>query len=102
MATQKTVQVGYDNATIVDSERIDPSLVKATDNARPTGRLLDRSEDYGYAEEWQEPATMPDGRQCLRMYLFDKDEITDDNGEPLEAEDYPWDDDHVQRIILLD
>jgi hypothetical protein len=96
------VQVGYSNSTIAGSEQIDPSLVNATGNAEPTGRLLDGSEDHGYAEEWQEPAVMPDGRRCSRMYLFEDDEIVDADGEPLLPEDYPWDDEHVSRIILIE
>ena len=104
MATKHTVQVGYNNTTIKGSETIDPSLVKATgQNAEPTSRLLDGSEDHGYAEEWQEPALMPDGRPCYRMYLFDSEELIDElTGEQINAEDYPWDDDHVRRIILVD
>lgn len=103
MTTQRTVQVGYNNTTIPGSAQIDPVLVKATgENAQPTSRLLDGSEDHGYSEEWAEPATMPDGRKCHRMYLFDEDDISDDNGDPLDPESYPWDNNHVKRIILID
>lgn len=83
-------------------ETIDASLVKATDNAFTTSRVLDGSNDHGFAEEWLEPATLPDGRSCYRVYLFDDEDITDDNGEPIDAEHYPWDDDHVARIKLVD
>ncbi|MDD5060685.1 MAG: hypothetical protein PHN44_00170 [Candidatus Marinimicrobia bacterium] len=81
---------------------IDPSTVIATDQAVPTGRLLDGSSDHGYVEEWQEPAILPDGRQCYRMYLFDDDDITDEEGNHLDADCYPWDNDHVRRILLAD
>jgi len=92
------VQVNYYNNTVDGSEMIDPALVTATDNAEPTSRVLSGSEDGGYAQEWQEPAIMPDGRKCNRMYLFTQDEI--DAVE--DAEDLPWDDEHVVRIILID
>jgi len=45
---------------------------------------------------------LPDGRTCQRMYLFAANEIIGDDGEPLEAEDYPWDDEHVMRIKTSD
>jgi len=97
MDNKRLVQVHYGNTTIDGAEQIDPALVEATGHAEPTSRVLDGSEDHGYAEEWQEPAVMPDGRPCLRMYLFDDDEVCEE-----EAENYPWDDDHVKRIVLLD
>lgn len=96
--TARTVQISAYNHSDASSEVIDPALVFATGNAEPTGRVLDGSEDHGYAEEWAEPAVLPDGRECSRMYLFAADEIVSDDGEPLEAEDYPWDDAHVARI----
>jgi len=43
---------------------------------------------------------MPDGRKCYRIYLFNEDEIKDDDGELLEADEYPFDHEHVQRIVL--
>lgn len=95
----RTVEISYYNHSDKKNELIDPELVVATDSAVPTGRVLDGSEDHGYTEEWAEPAVLPDGRVCSRMYLFSADEIVND-GEPLEAEDYPWDDAHVARILL--
>jgi len=99
MKTERTVQVSHCNHYVADSERVDPSEVVATSNAEPSGRLLNGSEDGGYACEWQEPATMPDGRPCLRMYLFTDGEY-DEAGD--EADELPWDDDHIVRIILID
>lgn len=100
--TERTVQISAYNHSDKSCERIAPSLVEPTGNAEPTSRVLDGSEDHGYAEEWAEPAALPDGRSCYRMYLFTKNEIVDDDGEPLEAENYPWDDDHVARIKVSD
>jgi hypothetical protein len=96
----KRVQVGHYNFPEKDTEQIDPSLVNATGQPQPTARVLDGSDDHGFAEEWQEPAVMPDGRKCYRIYLFNEDEIKDDDGELLEADEYPFDHEHVQRIVL--
>lgn len=91
----------YDSAT---DERIDPALavVAMGEQAFPTSRVLDGSSDHGYAQEWKEAATLPDGSACYRVYLFDETEVTDEDGEAIDAENYPWDDDHVARIILAD
>ena len=96
------VEISAYNHSDKANELIDPSRVTPTGNAEPTSRLLDGSEDHRYAEEWAEPATLPSGEKCYRMYLFRADEITSDDGEPMDPEDYPWDDDHVMRIKLLD
>lgn len=96
------VPVTYDNSDSRPESYIDPSIVDATDAAFCTGRLLDGSSDHGYAQEWWEQATLPDGRNCFRVYLFDDDDLVDDNGEPLGYEDLPWDDEHVARIRLAD
>jgi hypothetical protein len=103
METRK-VHVTWTNENRTGDEMIDPALaeVETGTQAYPTSRLLDGSSDHGYAEEWAEPATLPDGRPCLRMYLFDDEDIHDEEGEPLLAENYPWDHEHVRRILLLD
>jgi hypothetical protein len=94
----KKVYYGYGNSYTDAEGMIDPETVEpAGKNAYPTSRLLDGSQDHGYAQEWAEPATMPDGRPCLRIYLFDDDEVDHED-----AVDYPWDDEHVKRIELLD
>jgi hypothetical protein len=98
----RKVQVSHYNYREKDTEQIDPSLVAATEQAQPTARILDGSDDNGFAEEWQEPAVMPDGRKCYRVYLFNKDEITDEDGELLEADQYPFDHEHVRRIVLIE
>lgn len=96
------VKIGYDRHNDPEAWEIDPSAAKPTDQAYPTSRLLDGSTDHGYAEEWAEPAMLPDGRKCLIMYLFDDDDITWDDGEPREAEDYPWNNEHVSWIKLIE
>lgn len=71
------------------------------DNAEPTGRVLDGSDDHGYAEEWAESGFVSiDGekRSAARIYLFTAEEIA----EIEEPENYPWDEKHVARILLKD
>jgi|CXWL01.1.fsa_nt_gi hypothetical protein len=78
------------------AETIDPSLVEPTGSTYPTGRVLDGSSDHGYAQEWAEPGVLPDGRRCRRMFLFSEEDI-----EGIEEEEnYPWDMEHVVRIVL--
>lgn len=97
------VHLTYYNTERADDEIIDSETAKPTDQAEPTSRLLDGSADHGYVQEWAEPAILPDGRRCIRMYLFDEDDITDADGEEIEeAENFPWDEEHVRRIILID
>lgn len=98
----RTVQISAYNHSDKSSAVIDPALVVPTGNAEPSSRLLNGSEDHGYAEEWLEPAVLPDGRECSRVYLFSAGDIVSDDGEPLEAEDYPFDDAHVVRIRVSD
>ena len=92
----KKVPVSYLNRQDTAEDPIDPSLVEPMDDAEPTNI----APPAGFAAEWKEPAIMPDGRKCLRMYLFTAGDIVDKRGKPLAAEDYPWDDEHVVRIIL--
>lgn len=92
-----SVQISYTNTSSPHNASIDPALVIATGQAEPTSRVLDGSEDSQYAQEWLEPAMLPDGRQCFRAYLFSAEDI-----DGVEAGDYPWDNNHVERIILAD
>ncbi len=73
---------------------------KNNENAVPTCRLLDGTNDFWAAEEWAEPVVAPDGRAATKYYLFEKKEITDDNGDGMLAEDYPFDAAHVSRIEI--
>lgn len=98
----KVVPVTYNNSDSRPLSYIDPSIVEATDAAFCTNRVLEGSEDAGYAQEWCERARLPDGRNCLRVYLFSSSDLVDGNGDPLVDEDLPWDDDHVVRIRLID
>lgn len=82
---------------------INPDEIEYTnDPAQPTSRCLSGSNDHWAAEEWAQDAIMPDGRKCQVFYLFSADEIVDDDGNPLEAENYPWDADHISRVVLDD
>lgn len=72
------------------------SVFSSAGQAEPTSRLLDGS-DHGFAEEWAEPGHVTiagERREARLMYLFAADEVADD------PEHYPWDADHVARIVL--
>jgi hypothetical protein len=97
----KTVHLTSYNTEGSNDPLVNLDTVVTTDHAYPTGRLLDGSTDHGYSEEWAEPARLSDGRKCLKMYLFDHDDIVVE-GEQLEAENYPWDNEHVKRVKLVD
>lgn len=63
------------------------------DGAQPTSRLLDCDpEDFWAAEEWRENGTL-EGVPCSVYYLFSAEEIAEN------PEDYPWDEEHVSRVI---
>lgn len=94
------IKIKYDHTSYSKTQgTIDFNDVESGD-AYPTGRLLDGSEDHGYAEEWEEPAQLPDGRKGHLVYLFDDDDITYEDGDPKEAENYPWDEEHVKCFVL--
>ena len=78
----------------------DFNLFVSLDNAEMTGRILEGTDDHGYAEEWSERGTY-NGEPCTLIYLFDNDDICDANGNELEETDqYPWDLEHMARIIM--
>ena len=73
---------------------------KHNENAEPTSRCLSGSNDFWAAEEWAEPVITPDGRSATKYYLFATEDITDDDGNPIDADCYPWDAAHVSRIVV--
>ena len=65
------------------------------DGAQPTSRsMVDNS------EEWTELGVLNvsgvGNVSIVLTYIFDDDETVDDNDEPLMAEDYPWDFQHIE------
>jgi hypothetical protein len=73
----------------------DGSIVALTDQAEPTSRCLPQPYDSG--EEWAAPANYK-GEDATVYFYFDEDDITDEDGEDLDPEDYPWDADHILCI----
>jgi len=69
--------------------------------SEPTSRLLEGSIDSWASEEWVQDGTLK-GKKCRIFYLFEEKEIINDEDEPLEAEFYPWDDDHISWIEVED
>ena len=66
-------------------------------NAEPTSRLLEGSTSSWAAEEWVQDGKL-NGVDCRVLYLFKAEEITNSDGDSLEAEFYPWDFDHISWV----
>lgn len=102
LGLQKPVNVtpyNYEHGT----EFVNACDAVPTGNAFATSRVLDGSSDHGAFQEWLEPAVLPNGRKCHRVYLFDESDLQDDDGEWLEdASNFPWGDKNVARIKLAD
>jgi len=81
-------------------ETADITTVKTTGQAEPTNRVL---EPY-IAAEYQEPAVMPDGRKCLKIYQFDEDALREAQGNDNDTweESLPWNDEHVDHVVIYD
>ena len=73
----------------------------ATSQAQPTARVLEGSEDHGMAQEWSEEGKCGD-IDVICYYIFSNSDITWDNGELMDAEDYPWDGEHVKKIVPVE
>jgi len=99
----RTVEINVYNYSESRNERIDPALAETTGHAQLTRCFYEDSETTEYTEEWAEPAVLPTGQKVLRMYLFAPEEIvSEDDGDHLDVQDYPWDDAHVVRIETID
>ena len=71
----------YSDNCHATGEVVDLSTITSSGNAEPTSRVLDGSSDHGYDQEWLEPATLADGRECSLVYLLDNEDFEDENGE---------------------
>ena len=74
---------------------------KVVYDAYATCRVLEGSTDSSYAEEWIERVAQ-NGVEYDIYYLFDDDDITNTDGTPKLDEDYPWDDDHISKIVEVE
>ena len=73
---------------------IDPDMVISTGvPAEAAGISL---EGRYYSNTWLEPAYLPDGQKCLKVYRFKDSEIY---GQAIA--EYPWDKDHVEIIFPI-
>jgi hypothetical protein len=81
-------------------ETVDISTVKTTGQAVPTNIVLEPD----IVMEFEEPAVMPDGRKCLKIYQFDENEVKDAqaDGNDTWDEDLPWNDGHVAHVVIYD
>ena len=94
--TNKIVAVVNGNT----GETVDVATIRTIGQATATNRILD---PY-VAAEYQEPAIMPDGRKCLKVYQFEERELRDAqaNGNDAWEEALPWDEGHVDHVVIYD
>lgn len=102
MENKNEVPVFDRSCTFTPDYYADPETFenKNNENAVPTCRLLDGTNDFWAAEEWAEPVIAPDGRKATKYYLFAEEEITTEDGEGMLSEDYPFDAAHVSKIEI--
>jgi hypothetical protein len=81
-------------------ETIDITTVITTEQAEATNRVLESH----IAAEYQEPAVMPDGRKCLKIYQFDEDALREAQSDDNDAweESLPWTDEYVDHVVIYD
>jgi len=93
----KRVKVVNGNSS---SEMVDITVVMSTGQAMPTNRVL----EHYLGAEYQEQAVLPDGRNCLKIYQFDYDEVKDAqaDGNDTWEEDLPWNEEHVDHVVIYD
>lgn len=99
-SAEKTIDITFSGNPYAVIGKVAFADLTITGNAEPTSRVLDGSLDHGFTEEWSEPATLPSGQACRVIYLFDDADIVDTDGEPLESENYPWDPEHIRRVVV--
>ena len=94
MTKRVNVLNGNKGETVIATE------VRPAGQAEPTNRVL----EHYIAAEYQEPAVMPDGRKCLKIYQFDMYEVEDAqaDGNDTWEEDLPWNEEHVDHVVIYD
>ena len=94
MVKRVNVLNGNKGETVIAAE------VSPAGQAEPTNRVL----EHYIAAEYQEPAVMPDGRKCLKIYQFDMSEVKDAQADDNDTweEDLPWNEEHVDHVIIYD
>lgn len=74
------------------------AIKNAYDSAYPTSRSLDGTQDAWATSEYYQP-TVVDGLHYDLVFLFDDNDMSDADGEPLDEEFFPWDAEHCVRAI---
>ena len=94
MAKRVNVLNGNKGETVIAAE------VSPAGQAEPTNRVL----EHYIAAEYQEPAVMPDGRKCLKIYQFDRSEVKDAQADDNDTweEALPWNEEHVDHVVIYD
>jgi hypothetical protein len=82
---------------ITDTAEIQAALeafVPNSQGAEPTNRVLPGASSAFDPQEWLERGTI-NGEPAQVFYIFDEEEASSED-----AEDYPWDEAHIDRIII--
>lgn len=76
--------------------------LEVTDMAYATSRCLNGTDDFWASAEYIERMVdSTTGKRYDVVYLFEDADMTDADGEPLEEENYPWDDNHIARVFAV-
>jgi hypothetical protein len=84
---------------ITDTNEISASLENfkpCSQGAFPTGRLIQGADSAMDPQEWAERGTV-DGKEATVFYIFSEEEASPDD-----AENYPWDINHINHIEIED
>jgi len=83
-------------------ETITINALDVVDMAYPTSRCLSGTDDFWASAEYIERMIdKKTGKRYDVVYLFEKADMTDADGEPIYEEDYPWDEEHVARVFAV-
>lgn len=82
---------------ITDSNEIESALAQfraSSNGAQPTNRLIPGASSAMDPQEWSERGTI-NGQSAEVFYIFSEEEASSED-----AENYPWDAEHVDRIEI--
>jgi len=83
-------------------DKVTISGLEVVDQAYPTSRCLGGTSDFWAAAEYIERMVdKSTGKQYDVVYLFDDDDMTDDDRDGVDEEYFPWDEDHIARVFAV-
>lgn len=78
---------------------IQPDLVKHVELEIPVEAERGRDLPLSFTE-WDFLSTLPDGRQCIKVYKFHFSKLIRRDGSFLQPHEYPWTAENVDRILV--